>query len=149
MCAVRSCALKLSRCSWTLRLGRLRRRVYGRADARVGGASAYVAAHGTVDIRIGRRGIFLEQRRCGHDLPRLAISALWYLKIDPGGLYGLGLLALQSFNRRDLTAGHRREGHDAGTDRLTIEVDRAGTAHRHSAPELGAVQSGNLADRPQ
>src|SRR5580693_4344423 len=118
-------------------------------DTWVSGPSAYVAAHGAVDIGIGRRGIFLEQRRCGHDLSRLAVSALRYLQIDPGSLHGLGLLALQSLNRRDVPTGHGGERYHTGADRLTVEVDGAGAAHGHSATKLGAVQAGDLADRPQ
>src|SRR6202140_5752324 len=48
----------------------------GFANALVGTAAADVAAHEIVDIGIGGIGFFVERRHGGHDLSRLAITAL-------------------------------------------------------------------------
>src|SRR5215831_16064931 len=52
------------------------------ADTQIGPAAADVG-HRTVDIGVGRLRFFLEQVHCGHDLPRLAVSALGHVKFDP------------------------------------------------------------------
>src|SRR5215472_2535187 len=49
--------------------------VHRRADALVGTAAADVG-HRLVDVGVGRLGLLCEERRRGHDLPRLAVAAL-------------------------------------------------------------------------
>ncbi len=71
-------------------------------DTGIGGASANVAAHGAIDVGIGRRGSFFQQCRRRHDLSGLAVAALRDLQFDPGRLHRLGLLALQALNGRDV-----------------------------------------------
>src|SRR5882762_7712768 len=46
------------------------------AYALVGAATAHVTAHGLIDLRIRRTLVPHQQRRGGHDLPRLTIAAL-------------------------------------------------------------------------
>ena len=55
----------------------------------IGRAAADVAAHGVVDVGVGRLRVLLEQRRRRHDLAGLAIAALRHLQLDPGGLHRL------------------------------------------------------------
>src|ERR1700692_1723562 len=55
-------------------------------DTGIRRATANIAAHGTVDVGIGRRRVLLEQGRGRHDLTALAIPALGYLKFYPRGL---------------------------------------------------------------
>src|SRR5258708_21451418 len=107
MRAVRLWVQKANGCSWS-GLGGLRGGMNRCADAGVGGATTDVAAHGAVDIGIAGRGILLEQRGRRHDLPRLAISALGDLQVDPCSLHCLGLLALQSLDGADLPPGYGR-----------------------------------------
>src|ERR1700752_2670167 len=54
------------------------------ADSHIGAAATDVSRHGVVDIAVGRVGLGGEQRRCGHDLAGLAITALRHLQRDPG-----------------------------------------------------------------
>src|SRR5260221_7587372 len=58
----------------------------GRADAHIGAAAADIARHGVVDLRVARMGIAGQERSGGHDLARLAITALDDLQILPGML---------------------------------------------------------------
>src|SRR6267154_644653 len=48
----------------------------GFANALIRAATADVAAHGIVDIGVGRVGLFGKQRDGGHDLSGLAVAAL-------------------------------------------------------------------------
>src|ERR1700681_4217951 len=90
----------------TLSLDGLRGRVNRGADTGIRRATANIAAHGTVDVGIGRRRVLLQKRRCRHDLTALAVPALGYLKFYPRGLDRLGRLALQSLDGGHLLAGH-------------------------------------------
>src|SRR5882724_1353034 len=56
-----------------LTLQRMGGRVDGGANAGIGGAAADIAAHGVVDVGVGRLRVLLEQRRRRHDLAGLAI----------------------------------------------------------------------------
>ena len=55
----------------------------GVADAHVGAASANIPGHRCVDIGIGRLWRLVQERRRGHDLPGLAITALNDLLVEP------------------------------------------------------------------
>src|SRR6266849_6107940 len=55
-------------------------RVNRGTDTGIRCATANIAAHGTVDVGIGRRRVLLEKRSGRHDLTALAITALGYLK---------------------------------------------------------------------
>src|SRR5689334_12969832 len=59
------------------------------ANPLIGAAAADVSGHGGVDLRIGGFRGLGEQRRCGHDLSRLAVAALRYVHIDPSALHGV------------------------------------------------------------
>src|SRR6476620_4713001 len=52
-------------------------------DARIGPAATDVSGHRGIDIGIRRLGMLGEQRGCGHDLPRLAVTALRNVQLDP------------------------------------------------------------------
>src|ERR1700722_4683860 len=56
----------------------------GRADPPVRHAAAQVATHDGINIMVTGVRIILEQRRCLHDLPGLAVAALRCLRLDPG-----------------------------------------------------------------
>src|ERR1700686_3391552 len=56
--------------------------VDGRPDARIGPTAADVG-HLAVDVGVGRLRLPLEQVHRGHDLPRLAVSALGNIELDP------------------------------------------------------------------
>src|SRR5437899_12805686 len=53
-------------------------------DAHVCAAATEIAAHGLVDLGIGRFFVLRQQARGAHDLARLAISALRHVLGEPG-----------------------------------------------------------------
>ena len=64
-------------------------------DALVATAPADVAKHGVVDLLIGRRRCFRQQRSRLHDLTGLAITALRHADISRGHLYRVLALGVQ------------------------------------------------------
>jgi hypothetical protein len=61
---------------------------YCGTNAGIGSASADIG-HCFVNLCIIRTPSFFDERDSGHDLARLAISALGYLRVDPGLLNGV------------------------------------------------------------
>src|SRR5881296_715367 len=120
------------------------------ADARVSPAATDIARHARVDVGIAGMGVLREQRRCRHDLTRLAVPALHDLEGQPCLLY---LLAGRRFPDRldggDLLPGGRGHRRDARANRLSVEVYRAGPAQGHPAAELRPGQADDIAQRPQ
>lgn len=120
------------------------------SDPVIGSAAAKVSAHSRVYVRIGRAGIGFEQRRCRHDLPRLAVTALRHLLLYPGTLDNAHFALHDAFDRGDLIifsdTGNRCLACARG---LVVQVDRASAAKRHSAPEFGALQIGKVAYHPK
>src|SRR3989449_8019714 len=92
-------------------------------DAGVGPAAADVARHRPVDVGIARMGVLREQRRCRHDLTRLAVPALHDLDGQPRLLYLLAgrRLPERLYGGNSLAGGsaHRR---DTRADRLFVEM---------------------------
>src|SRR5215510_12209361 len=86
------------------------------ADARVSPAAADVAGHRSVDVRIAWVRIGREQRGRGHDLPRLAVTALWDLELDPCALDWMAAIARETFDRGDRLAGNGADRCDARAD---------------------------------
>ena len=81
-------------------------------DALVGTAPAEVIAHGLVDLRIGRLGMFLQECDGSHDLAGLAIAALRNLILNPRSLDGMDTVereALNGENRRARDILYRRD----------------------------------------
>src|SRR5215467_6590885 len=114
------------------------------------GAAAADVGDPRVDVGVGRPGLLLQERRDRHDHPGLTVAALGYVEIDPGLLHFVQKAAVgQALDRRDLLAFRRGDGQHAGSDRLAVEVDRAGAAHRDAAAVLGAREPDLLTDRPQ
>ena len=74
----------------------------GLPDARICAATADVR-HGFVDLGIRRLAGFFDERDGGHDLARLALSALRDLRGNPRLLDRVqrAIRAFQSLNRRD------------------------------------------------
>jgi hypothetical protein len=56
------------------------------ANPDIGAAATDIARHRPVNVGIGRMRIVRDQGRRRHDLPRLAVTALWDLQIEPGFL---------------------------------------------------------------
>src|SRR5260221_3144708 len=94
--------------------GTLRGALDSVADAHVGATAADVPGHRGVDIAVGRVGFGGEQRRRGHDLAGLAVTALRHLERDPRLLDLLaGGGGADGLDRGDALAGGGRDRRDA------------------------------------
>jgi len=113
--------------------------VDGFADALVRAAAADVSAHGIVNIRIGWIGFLRQQRRRGHDLPGLAVSALRHVFFDPGFCTGCDASVESPSIVVIFFPSHARNRRDARACRLAVDVHRASAAKRHAAAELVPV----------
>jgi hypothetical protein len=72
------------------------------ADTGVSSAAADIAAHGEIDVMVGRAFDFLQKRDRTHHLAGLAVPTLWDIAGDPSFLYCGSLSPGYSFNGRDL-----------------------------------------------
>src|SRR6266850_1591025 len=122
----------------------------GRTDTRIGTATADVAGHGIVDVRIARPGRRGEQRACRHDLARLAVAALRHVQRSPGRLDPLARRrGADGFDGGDLLGDGRRHRRDAGAGLLPVDLDRARAAKARAAAEFRAGHVQHVAQRPQ
>src|SRR5439155_3349621 len=123
--------------------------VDGFAAALVSAAAADVAAHGIVDIGVGRVGFLGKQRHCGHDLSGLAIAALRNVFFHTGLLHWVAALGRKTFDGSYFLAGHAGDRSDAGARCFTVNVHGASPAERHAAPKLRAGQVQRVAQDPE
>src|SRR3989441_3806938 len=126
----------------------LRGAMDGGADALVGAAATDVG-HGRVDIGVRGMRILREQRRGGHDLPRLAVAALRHVLRDPCLLHRVRAVLGQAFDGGHALAGDGRHGQHAGARRDAVQVDGAGAALGDAAAELGAGEPERVTQHPQ
>src|ERR1700756_2595622 len=82
----------------------------------------------SVDIGVRGVGISLEERRRGHDLPRLAIAALRHVLGEPSLLDRVFAVRGKPLDGSDAGALDGSDRHRAGAHRLAVDMDRAGTA---------------------
>src|SRR3954466_13392028 len=73
----------------------------GFADSKIRSATADIARHGRVDLRISGFGCLCKKGSCGHDLSSLTISALRYVDLHPRLLQSVRSIRRQSFNGCD------------------------------------------------
>jgi hypothetical protein len=123
--------------------------VNGATDALVGSAAANVARERIVNIGIGGRGVFREERGSGHDHSRLAIAALRDLFLEPGCLSGVVAIGGKAFNGGDVAPGNRRYASDTRTRWFSIHMDGACSALRNTATELCAREAEGVAKDPE
>src|SRR5881397_381877 len=126
----------------------LRGAMDGGADALVRAAATDVG-HRRVDVGVGGMRILREQRRGGHDLPRLAVAALRHVFLDPRALHRVRAVLGEPFDRGHTFAGDRGYGQHAGARRDAVQVDGAGAALGDAAAELGASETEGVAQHPQ
>src|SRR5580704_2301692 len=119
------------------------------ADSNVGHAAANTARHHRVYVAIsGIRKIF-QQRRCLHDLSRLAISALRNLQVEPGGLQRMLSMRIEAFNRRDLCLCDCTNRGNARSRCASFHVHRASATKTDSATEFRSCETKLVADYPE
>src|SRR5262250_2916075 len=125
------------------------RHVHRRADPRIGAAATDVG-HRVVDVLVGRFRLALEERRRGHELPGLAVTALRHVERRPRVLHGVRAGRGQALDGDDpIRALHAADGEDARAHDPVVDVHRAGAALCDTAAVLGARQTDLLADDPE
>ena len=70
------------------------------ANPMIGSATAQVAGHRVVDVCIRWVGNFAKQRRSGHHLAGMTVTALRYLQFEPGLLHRMTEIARKSLDCR-------------------------------------------------
>src|ERR1700693_5270352 len=128
--------------------GPLRRIADRDMDALITAAPTDVAVHRLVDLLVGRRRHFCQQRRRLHDLAGLAVAALRHTDIAPCHLHGVLALGVETLDGDARFAGDARHGDRAGAHGLAVEVNRAGAAQRDAAAELRPGQAELVAQVP-
>src|SRR6185295_2710257 len=114
------------------------------------GAAATDIGDRLVDILVGRLRLLGEKRGDRHDHPALAVAALRHVVRDPGLLHlGEHAALREALDGGDLLAGGVADLHRAGTDRLSVYVNRAGAALRDAAAVFCPREPNLLADHPE
>src|SRR6202162_1223082 len=108
----------------------------GAPDARIGPTAANISGHSFCNVLIGRRSVFRQETRRAHDLPRLAVAALWNVNFNPSLLQRMRKVGRNSFNGRNFLPFRARNGSYARAHRLPVDVDGASAAERHPAAKL-------------
>src|SRR5260370_14986997 len=119
-----------------------RRALDGGDDALMRSAAAEVVLERLADVALGGAGWPAREEGGGlHHHAVDAVAALSRLLLDEGLLDGMGLLrGPQAFEGHHL-ALDLRDGRHTGSERLAVDQDRAGSALREPAAELGTVQA--------
>lgn len=121
----------------------------GAADALVRTASANVARHGGVDIRVGGFRVSGKQGCGRHQLSGLAVTALRHLFRDPRSLQGMTRGFRQAFDCRYFPASDARHGNAARSGRRTVEMNRARSALLQTTTEFCARQANRISQHPK
>ena len=121
----------------------------GAPDPLIGGATADIPGHGSVDFIDAWMGIAAQQSGGLHDLAGLAIAALRHLLRDPRALNRMGTALGEPFNCGDPPAGGGRYRRLAGMHSLAVDVNRAGAAQPKAAPVLCSGQAERVPKNPQ
>src|SRR5438128_1565700 len=118
-------------------------------DALVGAASADVARHRIGDLLVARLRRLFDQR-CGlHDLTGLAIPTLGDVVRLPGKLDRMATVGTEALDRDDLVSLGVSQCGQAGTNRLTVNVDGASAASADATTEFGSGKAHDIANGPE
>jgi hypothetical protein len=113
--------------------------LYGRDDPRVGPTATDIAFHGSEDFTLGRLAILEQQASTRHDHSRNAVAALHRARLQKGLLQRMKPpILLQPLDCSDAFAGHVGSASLAGSCRLPIDQNSAGSAFALAAPILGS-----------
>src|ERR1700722_682883 len=115
------------------------------ANPFVGSTAAEVAIHRLGDLLVGRIWHLREQHCGGHDLSRLTVAALWDFFRDPGLLQHMQAVGSKALDRSDALARHLRYRSGAGTNRIALDVHRAGAAQSSAASVFGSGEFESIA----
>src|SRR6185369_7466922 len=121
----------------------------GGAHPGIGAATADVAAHRGIDVRVGRILVGGKQSGGAHELAGLAVAALRHVVLDPSYLQRMRVVPGQAFDRADTLALNSRQRGLARAQRLAIDMHRASPAQALAAAEFGAGETEFVPDHPQ
>ena len=97
---------------------------------------------GFTNRRFIRIRVVTEECGHGHQDPRRTEAALKSVGLAEGGLQGIQLAIFgKPFDSGDLMTMGLHGEHEAGTNRCSLEKDRARTAHAVLAPDMGASET--------
>ena len=119
------------------------------ADAQVRSATAQIAVHRRINLRVSRLRRFGEQRASRHHLSGLAIAALRYVKVLPRDLHRMRAIGRKAFNRGDGLVRYCRDRRKASARGLSIHMNRTRAAQAHAAAEFRAFQINLIPQVPQ
>src|SRR5579863_2630222 len=102
-----------------------------------------------VDVGVGRLGECLQECSHRHDLPGLAVAALWNALFDPGALYRMVVVRGEAFDGDHLRAIESTDRHRTGAHGGAVDMHRASTALRDTATEFCAGQTDHVAQHPE
>jgi len=119
------------------------------ADALISAAAANMAAESFINVRIGGRGIFREERGGGHDHADLAVATLRNLVREPSLLHGMLSVGRKPFDSGDAAASDSGNARGAGARGFAVHVNSAGTAERLAAAEFCPGESQRVAQNPE
>ena len=115
--------------------------VHRAQDAHMGAAAAEMRFQFGPNLRVGRLGVFLQQRLRPHHHSGNAVAALRRLLFHEGALDRRGRIdRAQTFKRRHLLALKQKQRRDAGQHRLAVDDHGAGAALAEPAAEFGGVE---------
>src|SRR5204862_4407727 len=111
--------------------------------------AAEIARHRLDDLAARRMGLGAQQRRGGHDLTGLAVSALRHILLDPGALERMRAVARQALDGEHLLVAERRDRQLARTHRRAADVHGAGAAETAPAAVFRANERQGVAQNPE
>src|SRR6266542_1263186 len=119
------------------------------ANALPRAAPADVAGERLVDVGVVRLGLLREQRRRLENHPRLAVTALRDVLLEPGALTRMAAIGRESLDRRVAVFLGLRDGHLTGPDVPSVLEHRARAADADSASVFGPGQRQPVAQHPE
>src|SRR5271169_1177735 len=126
--------LTFSMTAWTgVMSGSCGSRLDGGGDALVAATATDVAAHGIVDLGLGRVLRRRQQRGGLHDLAGLAIAALRNIQGAPGLLHRMIAVTIEALDRCHRATTDIADGGDAGSGGLAVDMHGTGAAKRYAA----------------
>jgi len=119
------------------------------ADPGVGAAAANIPRHGCIDVGIAGFWIALQKRRGRHDLPRLTVTALGHVDLEPRFLHRVAAIPGKPLDGGNGLALDGAQGQHAGARRGAVDVHGAGAAQSHPAAKFGAGHAEVIAQHPE
>src|SRR4051794_22004398 len=101
-------------------------------------ASAEIAVHRGIDLRVGWLRRLRQQRGGLHDLPGLTVSALRNVVFLPRGLARVRAVRAEPFDGGDLLPGHHFHRGEATANRFAVLMHGAAATEADAASELRA-----------